>query len=374
MEIAISIAISVVAVSTAIVIVARSRTIPPAPESGDVLRLLAERLGDMGSLKTKVEEIASVQGNLRNSLASLETALKGVETKVVESTSSVKDSVLRDFGEARRTLEAIKSDLDARKQLEKELQESSRHIEAVIAGGRSRGRAGENILAEAFKQFPPQIVETNFRVNGRVVEYALVLADGKRVPIDSKWTAVELLEALESENDPAARDRISSQIEERVLSKVKEVTKYVDPAVTTPWAIAAIPDAAFAACRNTHLDAFANKVVLMPFSLAVVYLLSLYQLHLQYCRSVDVDKLEGYLAQMEKGLETLDGELENRVAKGVKMISNAFEECKRQIGTMRGAASYLRTLPAGGEAAPLELPQSADGDSSGDEHANSPLR
>jgi DNA recombination protein RmuC len=366
-EIAISIAVSVVAISAAIIVVARSRRQPAAPGSGDAVRLLGERLEHLGGLKTKVDEIASVQDNLRNSLTSLETALKGVETKVVESSGSVKDSVLRDFGEARRTLDAIKGDLEARKLLEKELQDSSRRIESVIAGGRSRGRAGENILAEAFKQFPPQIVETNFRVNGRPVEYALILADGKRVPVDSKWTAVELLEALESEGDAAAREKIAGQIEENVLAKVKEVTKYIDPAVTTSWGIAAVPDAAFAVCRNTHLDAFESKVVLMPFSLAVVYLLSLYQLHLQYCRSVDVDKLEGYLAQMEKGLETLDGELENRVSKGVKMISNAFDECKRQIGVMRGAASYLRTIPAGGEAAQLELPRSADGDPLDDE-------
>lgn len=214
-------------------------------------------------------------------------------------------------------------------------------------------------------------METDFRVNGHPVEYALVLADGKRVPIDSKWTATGLVESLESETDPAMRDRIASQIEQAVLSKAKEVTKYIDPSVTTSWAIAAVPDAAFAVCRNAHLGAFTNKVVLMPFSLAVVYLLSLYQLHLQYCRSVDIEKLEGYLSQMEQGLEKLDKELENKVSRGATMIMNAFDECKRQVGLMRGAAAYLRTLPAGGEARQLEAVQGTDAEHSGDDVSGS---
>jgi DNA recombination protein RmuC len=355
MEIAIGIAIAVTAVCFAVFIVIFTRQKSPATESSEALKLFSQRLEDIGSLRTKVEAISSVQDALRNSLFSLETALKGVETRVVESTGSVKDSVLRDFGEARRTLEGIKNDLDARKQLEREIQESSRRIETIIAGGRSRGRAGENILAEAFKQFPPQIIEPNFRVKGYTVEYALVLADGKRVPIDSKWSAAELMESLDSENDAAQRERIVHQIEQVVLSKVKEVAKYIDPSVTTSWGIAAVPDAAFAICRNTHLDAFSHKVILMPFSLAVVYLLSLYQLHLEYCRSVDSAKLEGFLDQIEQGLEKLDKELENKVWRGATMTMNAFEECKRQIGVMRGAAAYLRSLPAGEEVSQLEM-------------------
>ncbi len=98
----------------------------------------------------------------------------------------------------------------------------------------------------------------------------------------------------------------------------------------------------------------------MPFSLAVVYLLSLYQLHLEYCRSVDIGKLEGYLDQMEQGLEKLDRELENKISRGAIMITNAFDECKRQIGVMRGAAAYLRPLPAGGEAPEIDLTEGPD--------------
>ena len=338
MEIALGVAIGLVVALAAILAFILRRRGRPQGRLDDA-GVLTEHLRDLAGVRAHVDSMAVGQEGLRTSLTSLETGLKGLETKLVESTGSVRDSVLRDFAEARRTLEVIRTELEARKQLERDLQESSRRIESVIAGGRSRGRAGENILAEAFKQFPPHIVETNFRVNGHPVEYALVLVDGKRVPIDSKWTAMELVEGLEREEDVAARERIVGQIDQAVLSKVKEVTKYIDPSVTTSWGVAAVPDAVFAACRNAHLQAFTSNVILMPFSLAVVYLLSLYQLHIQYCRSVDMDQLEGYLTRMEQGIDRIDSELENRVSRGATMITNAFGECKRQVGLMRGASA-----------------------------------
>lgn len=321
--------------------------------AASLLAILLTRLKkpeDVGVLKSKVEEIAATQNSLRENLNTLAVALKGVETKVVESTGAVKESMLRDFGGVRDTLTKLAADLEARKKLEKELEESSRRIEAVVVGSRARGTAGENMLAEAFKSFPPQIIEANFKIRGKQVEYAMILADGKRIPIDSKWTRPELVESLDVETDATKRKEIIKQIKETVLTKANEVTKYIDPSVTVLWGIAAVPDSVFAVCRDVHLDAFRNRVIVMPYSLTIIYLLSLYQLHLQYCRSVDLEKLEGYLNQIEQDLKNLDKELDNSISRGATMITNAFNECKRIIGEMRGATAYLKALPAGGEA------------------------
>jgi len=306
---------------------------------------------DAGTLKSKVEEIASTQNNLRESFNRLEVALTGVQTKVVESTGSVEKSMLKDLAGVRETLVKITSDLEARKKLEKELEESSHRIEAVVVGSRARGKAGENILEEALKKFPPQIVKRNFKVGGHSVEYALVLADGKHVPIDSKWTTPELIETLESEGDPARREEIIKQIEQTLLSKVKEVTKYIDPSVTVSWGIAAVPDSVFAVCRDVHLVAFRDRVIVMPYSLTIIYLLTLYQLHSQYSQSVDIERLKAHLNEMERDLGKLDNELENKVFRGATMVKNAYDECKSIIGKMR---IYLKVLPTGGEAKQLE--------------------
>jgi len=305
-----------------------------------VILITRKKPEDIG--KNKIDEITS----------KLEIALKGVETKVVESTGSVEKSMLKDLAGVRETLVKITSDLETGKKLEKELEESSRRIEAIVVGARARGGAGENILEEALKRFPPQIVERNFKVSGHSVEYALVLADGKRVPIDSKWTTPELIKTLESEGDPAKREAITKQIEQALLDKVKEVTKYIDPSITVPWGIAAVPDSVFAVCRDVHPGAFHKyRVIVMPYSLTIIYLLTLYQLHSQYSQSVDVERLKAHLNEMERDLEKLDNELENKVNRGATMVKNAYDECKSIIGKMR---IYLKVLPPGGEAKQLE--------------------
>ncbi|MCL0094741.1 DNA recombination protein RmuC [Dehalococcoidales bacterium] len=305
---------------------------------------------DVEALKSKVDDIA--------------LALKGVETKVVESTGSIKEFTLRDFGGLRELLTKMMGELKAREKFERESEDSLRRIEAIVVGSKSRGKAGENILEEALKKFPPQIIERNFKINGHPVEYAMVLADGKRVPIDSKWTAPELIESLDLEANPARREEIIKQIEQSLLSKVKEVTKYVDPPVTVRWGVAAVPDSVFAVCRHVHLDAFRDRVIVMPYSLTIIYLLSLYQLHLHYYSPVDIERLKDYLDQMERGLEQLDRELENKVSRGTTMITNAFNECKRVIGEMRGAAAYLKALPTGG--AQLELSEKSEAENNVD--------
>ena len=49
------------------------------------------------------------------------------------------------------------------------------------------------------------MLTSDFRVNGKVVEFGLVLPDGRRLPIDSKWTALAELEALDAATDPVVR-------------------------------------------------------------------------------------------------------------------------------------------------------------------------
>ena len=154
-----------------------------------------------------------------------------------------------------------------------------------------------------------------------------------------------MIERLNNETDITARSEILKQIEHGVLSKISEVKKYIDPARTTSWGVAAIPDSVFYACPNIQLRAHQDKVVLMPYSLALIYVLSLYQYHLQFAHPVDTEKLEAYLNKLEVNLDKLEDKLENSIARGVKMINNAYIDCVDLIGEMRGACSSLRITP-----------------------------
>lgn len=283
---------------------------------------------------------AAEPGPLQERLASLEGALKGLEARVAESAGSVRESLTRDIQEARLALAGIKTQQEERQRVEEEMRQATRRIEHVLSGTGSRGQAGENILAEAFRYFPAGLIEPGFRVKGKVVEYALVLPGGRRLPIDSRWPDPELLASLDSA-DPTQRQALVKRLEDTIEKKAEEVAKYIDAATTASFAIAAIPDSAFAVCCKAHHEAYLHNVILMPYSMAVPYLLALYRLHLQYAGTLDTERLAAYLGQLEDGLRKLDDCLE-RAQKGNTMVSNAYRDGKNLVGSLRQAIPYLQ--------------------------------
>src|SRR6266576_4262968 len=95
-------------------------------------------------------------------------------------------------------VEGLRSALTARQPVEDEARASLRRLESVIAGSSTRGAAGENILEETLKALPPEMLQRNVWVGGKVVELALRLPGGKLLPIDSKWVSSNALEQLSS--------------------------------------------------------------------------------------------------------------------------------------------------------------------------------
>ena len=77
------------------------------------------------------------------------------------------------------------------------------------------------------------MLASDFRVNGKVVEFGLRLPDGRRLPIDSKWTAVAELEAMEAEEDPTRRDACARRVEKAVAS-LSEHRRYLELLSDTP--------------------------------------------------------------------------------------------------------------------------------------------
>jgi hypothetical protein len=83
----------------------------------------------------------------------------------------------------------------------------------------------------------------------------------------------------------------------------------------------------------------------MPYSMTVPYLLAIYRLHLQYARTIDVEHLEAYLQQVERGLDELDRVLENQITRGATMVANGYLQSRTALGHMRSALGALRTAP-----------------------------
>jgi DNA recombination protein RmuC len=204
----------------------------------------------------------------------------------------------------------------------------------VLAGGASKGRAGEHVLREHLAGLPPTMLVHDFRVGGKVVEFGLLLPDGRRLPIDSKWTALAELEALDRADDPVQRDACARAVEKAVVLRAREVAQYLDPSVTAPVAVAAIPDAAYAVLKRAHADAYAKGVVIVPYTSALPIVLFLYSLVQRYGDAADV---QASLAEVAGVLDVMEGVVENRFAKAATMLTNGADEFRSQLGKARGS-------------------------------------
>jgi hypothetical protein len=241
---------------------------------------------------------------------------------------------------ARRALDELRLREQERRGTDAEHREVVRRLATVLAGGAAKGRAGENVLREHLSDLPPGMLVTDFRVNGKVVEFGLALPDGRRLPIDSKWTALAELEALEAATDPLERDACARAVERAVLSRVKEVAQYLDPAVTSPVAVAAVPDAAYAALKRAHADAYSRGVVVVPYGSALPIVLFLYALVQRFGDTADV---QTSLADIAGVLDAMEAVVENRFQKAVAMLSGGTDAFRSELGKARGSIARARS-------------------------------
>ena len=240
-------------------------------------------------------------------------------------------------------VEGLRSALAARQTVEDDARASLKRLESVIAGSSTRGAAGENILEEVLKHLPGEMLQRNVWVGGKVVELGLRLPGGKLLPIDSKWVSSGALEQLaDPALDAQRRAQLTGQVEREVERRVREVSQYINPEMTSPFALAVIPDAAYEVCRGAIVDAHKRHVMVVGYAMALPYLLTLYQLHLQFARTVDMEKMQSALIDVERHLDVLEGVLENKLQRAVTMLQNAYGEGKQVSARIRASTQSIQ--------------------------------
>jgi len=254
------------------------------------------------------------------------------------------------FRQALSTLQVREQERRAREEVG---WETLQRVSSVLAGGQRSGRAGENVLRESLGALPPTMMVTDFRVNGKVVEFGLVLPDGRRLPVDSKWTAERELRALAECDDPDERERLSRAVERAVAERAREVSGYRDPAVTCPFGVAAVPDGAYEVLRRAHAEAYRHGVIVVSYSMALPVLLFLYGIVARLGGQAD---LEACLADLVGILDSVETTLENKVVRATTMLVNGTDELRGQIGKARGMlARAPEPAGAGDDALPPPL-------------------
>jgi hypothetical protein len=280
--------------------------------------------------------VAALRRGLDSRLAATDAELRRLGDATVWRERGT-DSIRLEVSEFRSALEQLRVREEERRVREEEGWATLHGVAAVLAGDRRSGRAGENVLREALAHLPPSMVVTDFRVNGRLVEFGLVLPDGRTLPIDSKWPAERELRALAETGDPGERDRLIRVIERTVAERAREVCGYRDPAMTSPVAVAAVPDAAYAILRKAHSDAYRQGVLVIPYSMALPISLFLYSL---VARFGTVGDVEACLADLSTAVDAMEGTIENKMARASTMLQNGTDELRGHLGKAR--ASLLR--------------------------------
>jgi DNA recombination protein RmuC len=246
-----------------------------------------------------------------------------------------------EIGEARRTLAEVKALERARGSQLDRATDSLRRLEVIVAGSASRGAAGENILGRALGQLPPDLLERNASFGGRVVEYALRLPGGRLLPIDSKWTGAGDLERLETTSDPDDQRRLHEQLSRDVRLRVREMVRYLDPERTLALAVLAIPDAVHAATPEAHAEGWSEGVLVVPYSLALPFVLSLYRLVVRLGSVPEGEGLASALARLADSLRRLDDEVEGRLSRGLVQAANARDALRGELAGARRTVERL---------------------------------
>ncbi len=257
------------------------------------------------------------------------------------------------LSQTQSVVEGLRSAVAARQPVEEDARASLRHIESVIAGSSTRGAAGENILEEVLRHLPPEMLQRNVWVGGKVVELGLRLPGGKLLPIDSKWVSSGALEQLSNPAlDAQRRTQLAGQVEREVERRVREVSQYINPDITSTFALAVIPDAAYDVCRSSIVEAHKRHVMVVGYGMALPYLLTLYQLHLQFARTLDMERMQSALIDVERHLDVLESILENKLQRAVTMLQNAYGEGKQVSVRIRASVESIQVTEPSAEAVP----------------------
>lgn len=306
------------------------------------LTALSGLVRGLGQLQAELARVGRIQEEVR-----LE-GQRGREASIRELGETAQ-GLRSEIGAAQRALAEVKAIDEGRARQMERAAESLRRLEAVVAGSSSRGVAGENILARALSQLPPDLLEVNVAFGSKVVEYALRLPGGRYLPVDSKWTSAASLERLAEVEDPGERRRLEEQVARDVRGRIREVVKYLDPERTLSLALLAVPDAVYAASPEAHGEGHREGVLVVPYSLALPYALALYRLALRFGVAGDRDQLAARLRALEESLRRIGEELEGRLSRGLVQVENARDALRVHVGEAQ------RTMERLGQAAEPEV-------------------
>ena len=332
---ALALALALVVVVLLLVLVFRKPAPPLLPETTASLRAGLDR---MGALANSVTQLNSVVTDLRLGLTTVGERLATVERGQTDSSASLTNLL----SQARTEVGALQARIESREDLERRTAESVRRLELILAGTQSKGAAGENILERILEALPVEWQVRDFRVGDRQVEFGLKLPNGLVLPIDSKWPATAAVERLAAAGTLEEQQRLKAEIGGLVLTKAREVRKYLDPDLTTAFGVAVVPDAVYDLCGAYHSEAFRINVVVLSYSMVLPYLLMVVHTVSRTRSPLELQRLQRHLTTVGHTLDGLHEELEGRLSRAITMLSNGRDDMRSLVARATASVAAVQ--------------------------------
>ncbi len=298
------------------------------------LRGLTERIS---SVEQSQFVVSQGMGNFATDALTKITELRTITNGLSDATGAIRT----ELASAKNDLTALHTHVKAEQESERQMADSIHRLETVIAGTQSKGSAGENVLEVVFAKLPIEWQLRDFRIGGKSVEFALRLPNNLIMPIDSKWTATNLIEQFLNTDDIQEQQRLKKAIEDTVIQKAKEVRKYIDPSITVNFGVAVVPDAVYDLCVGIQPEVFQLNVVLVSYSMFMPYMLLVFQTTLKNSHTIDFQKLDAYLQTAQEGLNSLQEELDGRFSRAITMMNNSRDDMRAIVGKIGGSLTGL---------------------------------
>ncbi|MEM4730030.1 MAG: DNA recombination protein RmuC [Thermoplasmata archaeon] len=241
--------------------------------------------------------------------------------------------------EQRRSREEIERRRDA------QIADMNRMIETftkAVAGTKSRGMVGEELLKEALREsIVAGVVRCNLQTEGGPVEFAWCLGDGMHIPIDSKLPDVfELLEAYRSAGPDEQRD-IKREIINKVRGEIEKVRKYQNTPNTIDSCILVVPEGVLELAPELVGIGRAEGVYVCTYREVFPVAHLLQERYIRMREEGEAGEYRRALEAMGQMLDKIGGKVDT-IERGLTIIKNASETMRDEIALARRQGALAR--------------------------------
>lgn len=215
----------------------------------------------------------------------------------------------------------IARDIEKLEKILKPVIDITQKHENILSGSQSKGALGEKFVEEKLADLPHEWYDRKVQLSGGTVEFALKTPNKRWIPIDSQWTATDLLVKLEQSNNQSQKESLRTAAHQAVSIRAKEALKYLDKEKTLGFSIVAVPDSVFNLCVDIQAELASYSIVLVSYSLLVPYILLIVNQYLKTIHSTDVLQSSEILRRATAEIELIQKYIAKEVAPPLEIIS-----------------------------------------------------